>query len=134
MKGVRSRLLHLWQRWQLQRSSTQEGSEDYMDESVVAYKLLITYDVNMDDVQAYQQFVMGRYIPAMQSMGFHIHEAWHTAYGNAPNRLLEFVCEDKLTLDSFLENEAWEQLNDQLTKYVASLDYKLIPYRKGFQV
>jgi len=97
-------------------------------------KLLLEYDVNQDTLQEYYQFVMGQYVPTLQSMGLQMSEAWHTAYGDAPNRLLGFVCGDKQTMDNLLTSDAWVDLNDQLEKYVTDFHYKIIPYRGGFQI
>ncbi len=103
-----------------------------MEES--GLKLLLEYDVNQDTLQEYYQFVMGQYVPTLQSMGLQMSEAWHTAYGDAPNRLLGFVCGDKQTMDNLLTSDAWVDLNDQLEKYVTDFHYKIIPYRGGFQI
>ena len=54
-------------------------------------KLLLSYDVKPDQLQEYYQFVLGRYIPQVQAMGLEVSEAWHTGYGNWPNRLIGFV-------------------------------------------
>ena len=74
-------------------------------------KLLLEYDVNQDTLQEYYQFVMGQYVPTLQSMGLQMSEAWHTAYGDAPNRLLGFVCGDKQTMDNLITSDAWVDLN-----------------------
>ena len=57
-----------------------------MSEIVGGLKLLISYNIRVDDAQDYYQFVLGRYIPALQSLGLEVSEAWHTAYGEYPNR------------------------------------------------
>lgn len=105
-----------------------------MDESVRGVKLLLEYEVMQDTVQEYYQFVMGQYVPALQSMGLQMSEAWHTAYGDAPNRLLGFVCGDWDTMNSLLESDVWLDLNTELEKYVSDLQYKVVPYRGGFQL
>ncbi|MFZ1397577.1 MAG: hypothetical protein WAS33_11790 [Candidatus Promineifilaceae bacterium] len=94
-------------------------------------KLLLSYEVEDTHLQAYQQFVMQRYVPAMQMMGFQVSEVWHTAYGDAPNRLVGFVCRDRQTLDDLLENEMWLTLNSQLEQYVTEFSYKVVPYQRG---
>ncbi len=54
-------------------------------------------------MQDYYQFVMGQYVPSLQSLRFQMSEASHTAYGDAPNRLIGFVCSDAQTVDTLLE-------------------------------
>jgi hypothetical protein len=97
-------------------------------------KLLLTYEVNHDRQQEYYQFLMGRYLPALQSMGFQMSEAWHTAYGNAPNRLLGLVCADENGMRDLLDSDLWAELNEELEQFVTDFEYKFVPYRGGFQL
>ena len=97
-------------------------------------KLLLSYHVNQEKQQEYHKFVMGHYLPTLQSMGFQMSEAWHTAYGDAPNRLIGLVCNDETTMNELLSSDEWDSLNDQLEEFVSDLDYKFIPYRGGFQL
>ncbi len=105
-----------------------------MDESPQGYKLLLSYELSPQSSQEYYQFIMGQYVPAMQALGFQMSEAWHTAYGNAPNRLVGFVCRDRQTIDDLMENEAWRDLNEQLERFVTDFTFKVVPYRGGFQI
>lgn len=105
-----------------------------MSEKPIGYKLLLSYEVRPEVMQEYYQFVMGRYVPVVQSMGLQMSEAWHTAYGDAPNRLIGFVCEDQETVKELLSSENWTDLNEQLEQFVTDLSYKVIPYRGGFQI
>jgi hypothetical protein len=97
-------------------------------------KLLLSYNVQPESVQAYYQFVLSRYIPAMQSMGLEMSEAWHTAFGDWPDRLVGFVARDAATMNKLLADESWAALNESLRQYVYAFEYKVIPYREGFQL
>lgn len=105
-----------------------------MNEDYPGLKLLLSYDVRPESANEYRQFVLQRYIPEMQNMGFQISEAWHTAYGDAPNRLIGFVCRDRITLDDLLESDSWDALNEQLAPFVTDFSYKVVPYRGIFQL
>jgi hypothetical protein len=96
------------------------------------YKLLISYDVKPESVQGYYQFVLGQYIPVMQALGLEMSEAWHTAYGNWPNRLVGFVARDEQSINELVKGDTWAELNEQLEQYVSEFRYKIIPYREGF--
>jgi hypothetical protein len=104
-----------------------------MDEAK-GIKILLMYDVIQARQQEYYQFVMGRYVPALQSMGFQMSEAWHTAYGDSPDRLVGFVCRDEETLLKLLRSDLWATLNEELEEFVTGFDYKIVPYRGGFQL
>ncbi len=96
-------------------------------------KMLITYDVVPELQQAYYEFVLGEMIPAAQSMGLVLSEAWHTAYGNHPIRLNGFVARSKPELDRILATSEWQQLEDKLKRFVTGYKRKIVPYREGFQ-
>lgn len=96
-------------------------------------KLLLSYDIETENIDQYYQFVLGQYIPAMQMMGLEMSEAWHTAYGNYPQRLVGFVARDRQTVDDLLYGELWPELNDQLRQFVGDLNYKVVSYQEGFQ-
>jgi hypothetical protein len=104
-----------------------------MDEAK-GIKLLLTYDVLQERQQEYYQFVMGRYVPALQAMGFQMSEAWHTAYGDSPDRLVGFVCRDQETLQKLLDSDLWPTLNDELEEFVTGFSFKILPYKGGFQL
>ena len=97
------------------------------------YKLIMSYGVLNDQLQGYYQFVMGKYLPAMQEFGFEMTEAWSTAWGDAPGRQVAFVARDRETVDYLIANPAWDELNDELSNYVDDFIYKFVPYREGFQ-
>ena len=96
-------------------------------------KLLISYNIDLDNAQEYYEFVLGRYVPVMQALGLEMSEAWHTAFGDYPNRLIGFVTRDDAVMRDVLSGETWEELNDELREYVTEFDYKVIPYKLGFQ-
>lgn len=97
-------------------------------------KLLLAYDVRQEQMQEYYRFMLGRYVPTMQAMGLEMSEAWHTAYGEFPNRLIGFVARDRHTADELLESDSWHSLNEELQRFVTNLEYKLVSYREGFQL
>ncbi len=97
-------------------------------------KLLLTYDVIQERQQEYYQFMMGRFVPALQTKGFQMSEAWHTAYGDFPDRLIGFVCRDEATMQDLLDSDVWLSLNDELEGFVTGFDYKIVPYKGGFQI
>lgn len=96
-------------------------------------KMLMSYDVVPELQQAYYEFVLGEMVPAAQSMGLVLSEAWHTAYGDYPIRLNGFVARDKAALDRILGSSEWQQLEDKLKRFVTGYHRKIVTYREGFQ-
>lgn len=101
--------------------------------STTGYKLLLSYEVKESAVEDYYRFMLGRYVPIIQAMGLEMSEAWHTAYGDYPNRLVGFVSRDQETLTKVLKSDTWSTLNQELQMYINDFDYKIIAYREGFQ-
>lgn len=102
-------------------------------EETGGYKLLIVYDVNADSMQSYYRFMLGRYVPIMAEMGLEMCDAWHTAYGDQPNRLIGFLSPNGDAINALLESDIWAALNSELTRFVSDFSFKVIPYREGFQ-
>lgn len=90
--------------------------------------------MNLGSSQEYYQFGMGSYVPTTQALGMQMNEAWHTAYGVIPNRLVVFITDDRESMLRLLDDETWLKLNEQLEPYVSEFNYKVIPYRGGFQI
>lgn len=99
-----------------------------------AYKLILSYDMIDGSVQEYYQFVLGRYIPMMRSIGWDMIEAWETSYGNGPDRMVSFVNRQQGEWRDLLDNETWHNLNHELLTYVTDFNYKVVPYRQTFQI
>lgn len=112
---------------------TGEQSDQEPGDEPVAYKLLLSYEVSAEHMQEYYQFMLGRFVPMIQGMGLEMSEAWHTAYGDQPNRLVGFVARERAAIERVLASSTWEALNEELAQFVANFSYKVIPYREGFQ-
>ena len=96
-------------------------------------KLLISYNIDIENSREYYEFALGQYIPMMQSLGLELSEAWHTAYGDYPNRLIGFVARDADLMKEVMADDTWFEMNDKLLEFVTDLDFKVIPYSIGFQ-
>jgi len=97
------------------------------------FKMVVAYDIRPSNQEEYYQFVMGRFVPALQDMNVFMTEAWHTAYGEYPTRMISFVVEEYNTLNDVLESEEWADLEAELLSYVRNYSMKVIKYRPGFQ-
>ena len=104
-----------------------------MDELEIGMKLILNYNIRPDVARDYYEFIMGQYVPIMQQMGLEMREAWHTAYGDYPNRQIGFVTRDRDTMTAVIYGDDWESLNDQLLEYVDEFSYKVVPFKPTFQ-
>lgn len=100
---------------------------------VPRYKVLLVYDLDSPDTNSYYQFVMGEFVPAVQAMGLYMLEAWHTAYGSYPIRLVGFVAEDLDTIREAFESDTFRRLEATFQRYVTNYTRKVVAFREGFQ-
>ncbi len=105
-----------------------------MSDSSRAFKLLLTYNIKLEYSQPYFRFMLGRYVPLMAEIGLEMSDAWHTGYGEHPDRLIGFIARDEQTLRELMDGETWAALNEELQRFVTDLTYKVVPYREGFQL
>ncbi len=105
---------------------TTEGLEQYV-------KVLLSYDIVPELVDEYYQFALGKFVPAAQRMGLGMAEAWHTAYGSYPIRLIAFVAEDRATVDQVLSQPEWIKMEEKLQEFVYNYQRRIVPLKDRFQ-
>ena len=94
------------------------------------FKLILTYDVQQDMQDTYLQFMLGELVPAVQSLGLQMTGAWHTAYGQYPIRLIEFIGEDQAAMEAALETPLWNKMETRLLGFVANYSKKTLRVRE----
>jgi hypothetical protein len=96
-------------------------------------KLLLTYDIKGGRENAYRRFVLEEFLPKAQELGLVPTDAWHTAYGKYPTRLLGFVADDLATARNAMASDEWQALMQRLQGYTINLSRRLVLFRGGFQ-
>jgi hypothetical protein len=96
-------------------------------------KLVLSFDIRTGQENAYRRFVLEDFLPQAQEMGLVPTDAWHTAYGNYPSRLIAFVAEDMATMQAARGKQEWQNLMRKLNNYTANLQQRVIRFRGGFQ-
>lgn len=94
------------------------------------YKLILTYDIQPEAQASYFEFMLGEMVPAVQSVGLHMNGAWHTAFGDYPVRLVEFVAEDYDALTEVLDSPLWTDMERRLRKFVSNYTKKIVRMRE----
>jgi hypothetical protein len=98
-----------------------------------AVKLLMVYNVKPAMDEAYYRFMAGEFLPAVQNIGLIMVEAWRTAWGDYPQRLIALVAEDHRALDEILDSKQWRDMETKLRHYVKDYRRQIVVYRSGFQ-
>jgi hypothetical protein len=97
------------------------------------YKLIMQYDINQATHEVYYQFVIGEFVPTLQSLGLYMLQVYHTAYGHYPIRQIEFVAENLETIQNALNSEPYKQANTKLQGYISNYSHKIVHFRDAFQ-
>lgn len=96
-------------------------------------KLLLAYNIRPGHENAYRRFVLEELLPRAQELGLTPTDAWHTAYGNYPNRLIGFVADDADAAQKALGSEEWQGMMRRLEGYTGDVKRRLVRLRGGFQ-
>lgn len=96
-------------------------------------KLLLIYDPLPEQREEYFSYVLGEFVPALESLGLKLCEAWHTAYGDYPLRLTAFQAADRATLEAVLASEDFRSLETRLQDYVVNYRRKIVSEQRRFQ-
>lgn len=96
-------------------------------------KLLISYDIRSGQESTYRRFVLEELLPQAQELGLVPTDAWHTAYGRYPLRLIGFVADDLAAVQTARDTPKWHDLIQRLERYTTNLRQRVVPFRGGFQ-
>jgi len=96
-------------------------------------KLLLTFDPLPERREEYFNYMLGEFVPALESLGLTMAEAWHTAYGDYPLRLTGFVAPDAPTMKRVLVSDAFVELEARLQDFVENYRRRVVPASKRFR-
>jgi len=97
------------------------------------YKLMFKYDIQQELYEPYYRYIMGEFMPGLQSMKLYPFMVWHIAYGEYPLRQIEFVCESLEVLHTAFESELWNKLEARLKTYTFNYERKVVRFEDRFQ-
>jgi glucose-6-phosphate isomerase len=96
-------------------------------------KLMLAYNIKPNREDEYYRYVLGEFLPTVQTVGLHMVEGWHTAYGNYPIRLIVFRTEDEATMREAIKSKEWKTAKEKLLKMVRDYEERIVPAKNMFQ-
>jgi len=96
-------------------------------------KLLLSFDLRPGRENAYRRFIMEEFLPQAQALGLIPTDAWHTAYGEYPVRLIGLAADDLARVRIARATDEWQGMMEKLEGYVLNLTIRVVPLRGGFQ-
>lgn len=97
-------------------------------------KLLMTWDILPDKEQEYFEFVISDFLPEIKQLGISPVDAWYTMYGDQPQIMVTAKTQSQTSLSVVMASKEWQQLLENLSKYVENFSYKVISAQTGFQL
>jgi hypothetical protein len=97
-------------------------------------KLIMSWDIQQDQDQAYFEFVVKEFAPGIARLGLQPTEAWYTVYGKRPQIMMGGITEDFETMKHMLETKEWGELHEKLMQFVTNYAQKIIPFSPNFPV
>src|SRR5512139_1283644 len=96
-------------------------------------KLRLSYDFRSVFENAYRRFVLEEFLPKAQELGLTPTDAWHTAYGSYPARLIAFVADDLHSAHRAMESDEWQSMMKRLEVYTGRVARRVVRFKGGFQ-
>ena len=94
---------------------------------------IATWHVQPTQKQFSSAFMVGDYLPKLNSLGLELTDAWVTVYGDEPQILVGAVMPSVETAKTLISSPEWQALNDQLLELVDHYVCKIAPQKGAFQ-
>lgn len=97
-------------------------------------KLIMTWDIQEGREQAYIEFAVGEFSPALSALGLQIREVWYTQAGSGPEMVVAGVMPSREDARTLLASNEWQRLRDQLNEFVENVKIKVVKPKGPFQM
>jgi hypothetical protein len=97
-----------------------------------AYRLMLKYNVKLDDFDRYFYYVTREFLPTLQELGIPMVFAWQV-HGHYEERQLDFVCESRIILQQALTSERYLEAEERLKSFTTSYSRKIVRFENRFQ-
>lgn len=97
-------------------------------------KLIMTWNILPNREQDYFDFLVRRFVPNMNRLGFELNDAWATVYGNRPQVMITALLPGEAEAEERMNLPEWNELIDKLQEFVTDYNEKLVPARAEFQL
>ena len=96
-------------------------------------KVILTWNIKPGKEQFYYGFMVGDYLPKVNSLGLELTDAWVTVYGDHPQVLIGALMPDLPSAQRLIHSSDWLDLSDRMQDFVRDFKLKLVTQRGNFQ-
>ena len=97
-------------------------------------KLIMTWNILPNHEQEYFDFLVRKFVPNMNRLGFELNDAWATVYGDRPQVMVTALLPGEAKAEERMNSREWHDLLEKLQEYVLDFEDKLVPARNEFQL
>lgn len=97
-------------------------------------KLIMTWNILPNHEQEYFDFLVRKFVPNMNRLGFELNDAWATVYGDRPQVMVTALLPVEAEAEERMNSREWHDLLEKLQEYVLDFEDKLVPARNEFQL
>ncbi len=97
------------------------------------YRIMLTYDIQPNQFEAYFQYVTREFVPTLHQLGLPMIFAWQIYGGQYPERRLDFVCESRVTLEQAITSERFIHAEEKLKVYTDKYNRKVVRFENRHQ-
>ncbi len=97
-------------------------------------KLIMTWDIQEGQEQAYIEFAVGELSPALNALGLQIREVWYTQVGSGPEMVVAGLMPTREEAVQLVGSSEWQRLREQLNEFVENINVKIVQPKGPFQM
>jgi len=97
-------------------------------------KLIMTWDIQEGREQAYIEFAVSEFSPALNTLGLQLREVWYTQAGNGPEMIVAGLMPSRHDAQELLNSGEWQHLRERLGEFVENVKVKVVKPHGPFQM
>ncbi len=97
-------------------------------------KLIMTWDIQEGREQAYIEFAVSEFSPALNALGLQLREVWYTQAGSGPEMIVAGLMPSRRDAQELLQSGEWERLRERLNEFVENVTIKVVKPHGPFQM
>ncbi len=101
--------------------------------SAQTYRLLLKYNIRLDQQENYYRYMIGEFVPMMQDMGLTMLFVWQVYGDNYPERQVEFVCNSLLVMQGIIASDKFLEAEARLKDFTDMYSRKVVRFKNRFQ-
>lgn len=97
-------------------------------------KLIMTWDIQEGREQAYIEFAVSEFSPALNALGLQLREVWYTQAGSGPEMIVAGLMPSRRNAQALLRSGEWQRLRERLDEFVEDVQIKVVKPHGPFQM